>query len=320
MNTKNIINLFAGSDPLKIDHIAKKKIGKKFSKEECLALIKDGQASLNDFTLFWRNDIDIVLACLDRKGRDFEYASNEMRENWKVCVKAFKKNPTTLKHMSEEMCCKITSRLTKEQVLLLVEKYGHSLCCLDHKWRDDKDIVLARLKSHGHDLEYVSPRLKDDFDVVLCAIKSAPRAISYASERFYENDDLRAYAFTLHGDTFLVNPRAIQKFSSMDTAMINETAYIDPKTGLEEFDVEAVEKHPTYNKFKKFYSGRVDATYIRKMEDILLGKVIANKKETKDKKASKPSKKNNKVVKEIQEEKPEIITTEVATKTTVDLF
>lgn len=276
MNTKNIINLFARTAPLEIEKPKKKRIGKKVAKEECLNLIKEGKATLDDFVLYWRNDIDIVLACIERKGRDFEYASNEMRENWQVCVKAFKKNPRMLRHMSEQMCYKITSRLTKKQVLMLIEKYNLTLSCLDHKWRDDKEVVLARLEKNGSDLEYASDRLKDDFDVVICAIKSSPRSISYASERFYNNDKMREYAYTVHGDTFLVHPEAIRKFSAMDTAMINETAYIDPETGLEEFDIEKVEKHPTYNRFKKFYDGRVDATYIKKMEEILLGKILKN--------------------------------------------
>lgn len=325
MKTKNIIDLFVGSEPLKIGQPQRKKIGKKVSKEDCLKLIQEGKATLNDFALFWRNDIDIVLACLERKGRDFEFASDEMRNNWKVCVKAFKKSPTMLKYMSEEMCCKITSRLNKEQVMLLITKYGHSLSCLDHKWRDDKDVVLARLKKHGYDLEFASDRLKDDLDVVICAIKSSPRSLSDASERFYNSDDMRFYAFSLYGTPFLVNPRAIQKFSSMDTAMINETAYIDPETGLEEFDDEAVEKHPTYNRFKKFYNGRVDATYIRNMEAILLEKILPEKKETKNAKPGRPATKNMKKDVKIKttnnkEPKKDNKPQKVETKKTVDLF
>ena len=101
MDTKSIIDLLTRHDPLKIDQPQKKTISKRVPKEECLKLIQEGKASLNDFALFWRNDIDIVLACLDKKGKDFEFASNELRGNWQVCVKAFKKNPSTLKYMSE---------------------------------------------------------------------------------------------------------------------------------------------------------------------------------------------------------------------------
>jgi hypothetical protein len=75
----------------------------------------------------------------------------------------------------------------KEVVIKAVRRSPYALMHVSEQMKDDKDIVLEAVKVVGCVLRHASERLRDDKDVVIAAVRKAYYAIEFASERLRED-------------------------------------------------------------------------------------------------------------------------------------
>lgn len=164
----------------------------------------------------FKNDKEIMLAAVNKRGNNFKWASYELKQNKKITLTAISHpdNPIKLRDVVDKFRNNrdvviaavkrdgdnlkwASNRLKRDrEVVLTAIKYSKepgSFKKVMAQFRDDKEIVIAAVKRNGHDLKWASNRLRLDREVVLAATKYSKSTIMYTEripEKFKDDKDV----------------------------------------------------------------------------------------------------------------------------------
>lgn len=157
-----------------------------------------------------RNDMEVVLAAIQKDGRAISYASDNLKKNVDLVFESLKKGAglryftylpfdlqtrenllLTLKNGGGYIdFIPIDLRSDKEILMFAIKYYAKNLSQASAELKNDKEIVLAAVKSSGEVLEYVSDELRNDAEIVLAAVSQNGAALKFASEEMKNNREI----------------------------------------------------------------------------------------------------------------------------------
>ena len=157
-----------------------------------------------------RNDMEVVLAAIQKDGRAISYASDNLKKNVDLVFESLKKGAglsyftylpfdlqtrenllLTLKNGGGDIdLIPIDLRSDKEILMFAIKYYAKNLSQASAELKNDKEIVLAAVKSSGEVLEYVSDELRNDPEIVLAAVSQNGAALKFASEEMKNNKEI----------------------------------------------------------------------------------------------------------------------------------
>lgn len=194
-----------------------------------------------------RDDIDVVLAAIEKDGKAILYASDNLKNNVDLVSQALK-NGAGLSYFNylpfklqnrENLLLTLNNgggliadiptnlRSDKEIVMIAVKYYGENLSQASTELKNDKEIVMAAVKSFGEMLEYTSDELRNDPKIVLAAVTENGAALKFASEELKNNREI-AITAVRNKNNFLIN-------SKHPLAYIGNILKIDKEIILEAF-------------------------------------------------------------------------------------
>ncbi|VTU34727.1 DUF4116 domain-containing protein [Variovorax sp. RA8] len=192
--------------------------------DSCHDAIRRGDSiKMKKFELF-RGQRQVVEDAINMNGgRDFRYASKELRGDYQLCARAISdragflqmerhspvlNNGFNLQYASNElkadqglfetamMNCSSHSaygfglqkfpssiREDKDLMLRFHNKHGNCFPFVGKKLQADKEFVHHVLNTEGWQIQYASDQIKDDKDMVLHALANSPTAYRHCSER-----------------------------------------------------------------------------------------------------------------------------------------
>lgn len=192
--------------------------------DSCHAAIRRGDSiKMKKFEHF-RNERQVVEDAINMNGgRDFRYASKELRGDYQLCAQAISdragflqmerhspvlNNGFNLQYASNELkankglfetammnCSSHGSysfglhkfpksiREDKDLMLTFHNKHGSCFPFVGKKLQADKEFVHHVLSTEGWQIKYASDEIKDDKDMVLHALANSPTAYRHCSER-----------------------------------------------------------------------------------------------------------------------------------------
>jgi len=150
----------------------------------------------------FKNDKEIMLAAVKKWGKNFKWASIELKQNKEIILTAIShpEEPISLLYVDDkfrdnrdvvivavkrdgENLKRASNRLKRDREIVLTamkdSKEPASLEIVIEEFKDDKEIVIAAVKRNGHDLKWASNRLRLDREVVLSATKYSKSTIMY---------------------------------------------------------------------------------------------------------------------------------------------
>ncbi len=175
--------------------------------------IKSGQLG-NDSPLKYasesiRNDIEVVLAAIQKDGRAISYVSDNLKKNVDIVFESLKNGAglSYFKYLPFELQNRENLLLTlkngggdidlipinfrdKELLMSAIKYYAKNLSQASAELKNDKEIVLAAVKSFGELLEFVSYELRNDLEIVLSAVSQNGAALKFASEELKNNKEI----------------------------------------------------------------------------------------------------------------------------------
>ena len=141
-------------------------------------------------------DKTVVLAALQRDGRELAYASEDLKNDKEVVLCGVSDYyGARLKHVSAAL------RGDKEVVLAAVGHHAEGLADASEELRGDRDVVLAAVKTSGEALLHASDELRGDKGIVLAALRCFHPGIcfSYASETLRADKEVILAAIATFG-------------------------------------------------------------------------------------------------------------------------
>ena len=172
-----------------------------------------------------RDNKEIIMAAVKKKGENLRYASDRLKDDKEVVLAAIKNGGSAIG---------ISKRLKNdEDVAMAAIDNGESLSHFENKISDNRDIVMHAVKKHGFDLVHASERLKDDIEVVKEAIKQNPKAIEFASDRVKKEIEKERVQATYVNNSILTDEDKTMRFISSAFKMNVISTKIDysiPKT------------------------------------------------------------------------------------------
>jgi hypothetical protein len=156
------------------------------TKEEAIESVGRFGANLDNVSIKFRNDKDVVLVAVRGWGNALKWASKKLKNDRDVVLEAVKQDGQALVWASEEL-------------------------------RDDKEVVLAAVKNNTLAILYASENLLNDKEIVIEAVKRAGWALQYASVELQNDQEV---IFAAHGQTLdmVDQDTHIPEFSSPDSS------------------------------------------------------------------------------------------------------
>ena len=156
-----------------------------------------------------RNDMEVVLAAIQKDGRAISYASDNLKKNVDLVFESLKNGAglSYFKYLPFDLQTRENLLLTlkngggdidlipinlrdKEILMFAIKYYAKNLNQASVELKNDKEIVLAAVKSSGEMLEYVSDELRNDPEIVLAAVSQNGAALKFASEELKNNEEI----------------------------------------------------------------------------------------------------------------------------------
>ena len=122
-----------------------------------------------------RKDREVVLRAVTNNGRALRYAFEALKGDKKLVLAAVTQNGLALQHASEEL------QGDREVVLTAVAQYVDALGYASPELRADREMVLTAVTHNGWALEYASQELRADREVCLVATSQETEAVEYIS-------------------------------------------------------------------------------------------------------------------------------------------
>lgn len=154
-----------------------------------------------------------------RKDSPLKYASDNIKNNYKIVFEAVKRDGDSIHFASIELkndtdillesiksggglssFTKLPLILQTRDNLLIAVKIGFSsLDDLSSEFIRDKQVILEIVKNYGDDLFNVIPEFKDSFEIVLAAVNNRGSALKYASDNIKNNKEIVTAALKNNG-------------------------------------------------------------------------------------------------------------------------
>ena len=150
-----------------------------------------------------RNDFDISLAIVKKRGSDLEHLSPDMRDNFDIVAAAVQSNGSAIQHASEkfrtdrELILKLLKSLPQDSSVDKMNEFSTDvfLQYIDEKFCNDKEVVLEAVKYNGMELQYAGQYtwfgmqydINDDEEIVHTAVSNNGNALRYASSALRGN-------------------------------------------------------------------------------------------------------------------------------------
>jgi hypothetical protein len=119
------------------------------------------------------DDIDVVLAAVNRTGVSLRHASVNMKNNINVVKKAVENSGTSLEFASENL------KDNLEVVLAAVNQTGDALEYASNNMKNNKTVALAVINKSIHGVEYIGEEIKRDKEVSSAFLKKYHYNIVY---------------------------------------------------------------------------------------------------------------------------------------------
>ncbi|MBX9744136.1 MAG: DUF4116 domain-containing protein, partial [Chlamydiales bacterium] len=133
----------------------------------------DPKIRLSDLNSCFGDDEEIVRLCVERNGRDLQYANNRLRGDFEMNSLALANTIDVL-----PFC------LNREAVLAtLLANPGLGLINISDSLRGDEEIVALCVERNGMDLEHADDHLRRDFVINNLAVANTPEALGFCLNR-----------------------------------------------------------------------------------------------------------------------------------------
>ena len=124
-----------------------------------------------------KNDIDLVLKCVNRVPLTFRFASKSLRNNYTIADAAVRGNSLALRYASE----RLRNDANFVLIALLCDPSGSCIRFGSELVRDDENLASIAVTRDGYNLKFLSERLRDNTNIVNIACAETPSAICLAS-------------------------------------------------------------------------------------------------------------------------------------------
>lgn len=174
----------------------------------------------------YKDDYDVVLASVERRGEDLEFASRRLRDDKEIVMTAVQQSRRALDHASPRLrshpdilkllprrmsvasadgmpplelrkasCVTVLCGVTEHEMRaewMLRAKNGESLEKAPQRFQDDPKIVSAAVFFDPASLQFASGRLRDDDEFVMSCIRAGHKVLQFASERLKYDPEMVA--------------------------------------------------------------------------------------------------------------------------------
>lgn len=178
---------------------------------EILEQIRNGGKMLVDLPVEYRDEKEIVLAAVQRHGRNFYGASKRLQDDYDVVIEAIRCPDlgSDIEIVTKAVClygCELrfASKALQNNfdvVTIAVQQDGYALRYASEAMQDNFDLVLKAVQSNPEALIFASNAMKDNYDVVLAAVRQNSRVLRYASEALKNNYDVVLAAVRQDGES-----------------------------------------------------------------------------------------------------------------------
>jgi hypothetical protein len=135
------------------------------------------------------DNIDFFLEVLPKNGEYLQFASDRLRNNEVLVMKAVEQNGFSLKYASQSI------RSNKQFMLKVISKLDNDLIPIwvsyvDESLRNDEEFMEKMLKKNGMCLEFASEKIKGNLRLVKLAMTYSILALKHANYNLQSNVDL----------------------------------------------------------------------------------------------------------------------------------
>ena len=127
-----------------------------------------------------RDDKEVVLTAVARKGYALQFASDDLKNDKNVVLTAVAESGYALRYASTGL------KSDKDVVLTAVAQDGYALQLASDELRGDKDTVCKAVTQDWTAIEYASPELKVDTDVLLIVMSQSRGILNPYADTFYK--------------------------------------------------------------------------------------------------------------------------------------
>jgi Domain of unknown function (DUF4116) len=180
-----------------------------------------------------KDDEEIILASVKRKGLNLQYASDRLKNHEEVVRCAITSCGLALQYAHKDF------RMNEEFVMLAARQNPQALAFMHSELKSKQDFILRLLKSttlalkyanflqdheifiqkavtiNGLCLEHVSERLRNKEDVVRAAIFQNPKALRFASSRLKDDEQIVFEAVSKNGLCLAFASKRLKGFESI---------------------------------------------------------------------------------------------------------
>lgn len=129
-----------------------------------------------------REDREIVLHAVKKKGNNLYWASDLLRADREIVLEAMSNGATCLSTVSLQL------RDDREVVLKAVSNYGLVILYASSALQLDRGIALAAVQNNGESLQYLSDTFRDDEEICSVAVQTDGLGLKFASQAIRDND------------------------------------------------------------------------------------------------------------------------------------
>ena len=171
----------------------------KKDKEFVLKAVKNG-ASIEYLDEDFKNDKEIVFKAAENNWREFEFASEELRNDKAFISQVLDALDCTDKRRSLFNSLPDELRTNKKFCLKLVSKHWGLYSALNVELRDDMDILIEAMKQDDYPIHWASERLQSKRDYILNNIYKLTGSMSIEDDNFFNSqlnksiNDLKSFS------------------------------------------------------------------------------------------------------------------------------
>lgn len=162
-----------------------------------------------------KNDFNLVLEEVKKRGISLYYASNELKNNIHIAEAAIMQDQNAWSHVGADL------RQNREFILKMVQQEANTLYFASEELKNDKEIVVAAINFEPYSLAYASIGLRSNRDIVIDAYKKRTSAIQFAAPSLLGDKDFiktfileNPYVFSFARDNLKSNREFVREIIS----------------------------------------------------------------------------------------------------------
>ncbi|MDO4485532.1 MAG: DUF4116 domain-containing protein [Bacillota bacterium] len=133
-----------------------------------------------------RSNRDVIERCIefnDISANAYAHATNDLRADKSLTLKAVREIGTLLKYASDEL------KADRDVVMEAVKESAEAFNYASNTLKADKQFVIEIIRNNYKCIKYVSNELKNDKDIITTAVSESPFAIEYVSDEIITDKD-----------------------------------------------------------------------------------------------------------------------------------